>query len=145
MAVILIWLSSDAFSAAHTGGRIAALLRWWLPSITMAQIEHAHALLRTVAHFTVYGVLAALWLRAFLRERVLALPAAAWAAFGITVAWACVDELHQSTVASRTGTVTDVAIDAAGAAVVMIVAQVAARWNGRQARWQRSGGVGRSF
>src|SRR5687768_6512253 len=73
MAVILIWLSSDAFSAAHTGGRIAALLRWWLPSITMAQIEHAHALLRTVAHFTVYGVLAALWLRAFLRERVLAL------------------------------------------------------------------------
>jgi VanZ family protein len=127
MAIILLWLSSDAFSAAHTGGGVAALLRWLLPSITTAQIEQAHALLRKAGHFTVYGVLAALWLRAFVRERVLALPAAAWAAFGITVAWACVDELNQSTVASRTGTVTDVAIDAVGAAVVLIVARVAAR------------------
>src|SRR5688572_20810207 len=103
MAVILIWLSSDAFSATHTGGGIAAVLRWLLPSITAAQIEHAHALVRKAGHFSVYGILAALWLRAFVRERVLALPAAAWAAFGITVIWACVDELHQSTVASRRG------------------------------------------
>jgi VanZ family protein len=131
MAVILIWLSSDAFSAAHTGGRITALLRWLLPSITAAQVDHAHALVRKAGHLTIYGILAALWLRAFVRERVLALSAAAWAAFGITVAWACIDELHQSTVNSRTGSVADVALDALGAAVVVILARV--RWNGRGA------------
>jgi VanZ family protein len=128
MAVILIWLSSDAFSAAQTGGRLESLLRWLLPAITTEQIEHAHTLVRKSAHFTVYAILAALWLRAFVRERVLPLPAAAWLAFAITVAWACVDELHQSTVASREGSAVDVAIDAVGAAVVLVVARL--RWNG---------------
>jgi VanZ family protein len=143
MAIILIWLSGDAFSATRTGGTVAALLRWLLPAITATQIEHAHALLRKAGHLTIYGMLAALWLRAFVRERVLALPAAAWAAFGITVVWACVDELHQGTVASRTGTLTDVGIDAAGAAIVLVVGYVAARWNG--ARPPRERGAWRSL
>lgn len=137
MAIILIWLSADAFSATRTGGTVAALLRWLLPAITATQIDAVHALLRKAGHLTIYGILAALWLRAFLRERVLALPAAAWAAFGITVVWACVDELHQRTVASRTGTVTDVGIDAAGAAIVLVVAYVAARRNGARAPRKR--------
>jgi VanZ family protein len=127
MAIIVIWLSADAFSATRTGGPIAAVLRWFVPSITTAQIEHMHGLLRKLGHLSTYGLLAALWLRAFVRQRVLALPAAAWAAFGVTVAWACVDELHQATVASRSGTVTDVGIDAVGAAVVLLAAHVAAR------------------
>jgi VanZ family protein len=130
MAVIL-WLSSDAFSAAQTGGHLEALLRWLLPSITPAQIQHVHMLVRKSAHVTVYALLAGLWLRAFVRERELPLPAAAWVAFAITVAWACVDELHQSTVDSREGSPVDVAIDAAGAAVALIAARVAGRWNGR--------------
>jgi VanZ family protein len=129
MAVILIWLSSDAFSAAQTGGRLEALLRWLLPAITTEQIERVHTLVRKSAHFTVYGILAALWLRAFMRERVLPPAAAAWVAFALTVAWACVDELNQSTLASRDGSAADVAIDAVGAAVVLIVARM--RWNGR--------------
>ena len=124
MAVILIWLSSDAFSAAQTGGRLEALLRWLLPAITTEQVERVHMLVRKSAHVTVYALLAALWLRAFLRERVLPLPAAAWVAFAITVAWACVDEMHQSTVASRAGSAVDVAIDAVGAAVVVLLARV---------------------
>ena len=130
MAVILVF-SSDAFSGAQTGGVLAPLLRWLVPSITGAQIEIVHALIRKTAHFTEYGILAGLWLRTLVRKRVLALPAAAWVAFALTVAWACVDELHQSTVASRTGSAVDVAIDTAGAAVVLIGARVAARWNAR--------------
>jgi VanZ family protein len=128
MAVILIWLSSDAFSAAHTGGRLETLLRWLLPAITAEHIEGVHLLVRKGAHFTVYGLLAALWLRAFVRERVLPLSAAAWLAFAITVAWACVDEMHQSTTVSREGSPIDVAIDATGAAVVLLVARM--RWSG---------------
>jgi VanZ family protein len=131
MAVILIWLSSDAFSAAHTAGHLEWLLRWLLPEITPDQLGPAHMLARKSAHFTVYGILAALWLRAFLRERVLPLPAA-WLAFAITVAWACVDELHQSTTASREGSAWDVGIDALGAAVVVICARL--RWRGRVTR-----------
>ncbi len=134
MAAILLWLSSDAFSAAQTGGRLESLLRWLLPSMTLAQIEIVHALIRKTAHLTVYGILAGLWLRAFVRERALPLPVATWAAFAITVAWACVDELHQATVPSREGSALDVAVDAVGAATILIVARAAQRRNGRGTR-----------
>ncbi len=127
MVVILVWLSSDAFSAEQTGGRLATLLRWLLPSVTPAQINGAHTLVRTSGHVAVYALLAGLWLRAFVRERVLPGSAAAWAAFAITVAWACVDELNQSTMASRTGSAMDVALDAAGAALVLRVARTQRR------------------
>lgn len=131
MGVIVVWLSSDAFSAAQTGGRLESLLTWLWPSVTAAQIDGAHILVRKSAHVVVYGLLAGLWLRAFVRERVLPWSAAAWATFAITVAWACVDELIQSATASRTGSAMDVALDAAGAALVLLVARLGWRRRGR--------------
>ena len=67
-----------------------------------------------------YGLLWLLWLRALGRDR--AVPAAA-----ITIAYAISDELHQTQVDGRHGTVTDVLIDAAGvlAAWLLVRAQAA--------------------
>ncbi len=63
--------------------------------------------LRKLAHMVVFGALLLAWWRA-----VGPVPAAA-----ITLAYAAVDEWHQTWVEGRNGAVTDWAIDATGAAV----------------------------
>ena len=71
--------------------------------------------LRKIAHFSEYAVLLALWWRA-LKTRMDPHRALAWA-YGVTVAYACTDEFHQTFVDGRVGTPRDVLIDATGAAV----------------------------
>ncbi len=114
MALILL-LSSDAGSAAHTRSVLLPILGALLPWATPFQLDTIHGLLRKGAHVTEYAVLAALWLRALIRGRGLGARTATWSAFTIAVCWALVDELLQSWQLSRTGSPMDVAIDAAGA------------------------------
>jgi VanZ like family len=68
-------------------------------------------LLRKAAHVTEYAVLGALLVRA-MRE----LPA-----FVAGVAYAVTDELHQTVVAGRAGALLDVAVDAAGVLLGILV------------------------
>lgn len=76
-------------------------------------------ILRKVAHFSEYALLAALLWRAVRArargDRALIL---AWA---VAVAYAATDEFHQTLVSGRVGTPRDVLIDAAGAAVAVLV------------------------
>ncbi len=130
----IIAFSSSQFAAGNTGGYLEEWLRWLVPSITRVQVWKLNAALRHVAHLTIYGILAGLWLRAFLRERVLPVTTATWAALAISVAWAGVDELYQTTVPTRSGSAMDVALDSAGAVAALIVAGVARRWNARSER-----------
>ena len=120
MAAIL-WFSSGAFSADQTGSFLLPVLRWLAPWATDAQLEVAHWGIRRAAHAVEYGILAALWLRALIRAAALRTPAAGGLAVAVAVAWACVDEWHQSTIPSRTGSVWDVLLDAAGALTAMLV------------------------
>jgi len=83
--------------------------------------------LRKLAHMTEFGLLAALWTRALLRHRGATRALAVGAA--IAVAWAAVDELHQSAVPGRHGTPVDVAIDAAGVAIAVTLLR---RWWSRE-------------
>lgn len=114
MGVILA-LSSEAASAAETGRILLPLLGWLLPWASPADLETAHGILRKLAHPAEYALLGALWLRAFVRGRAWPRASAAWAALAVSVGWALVDEGHQALVASRTASLGDVAIDAAGA------------------------------
>lgn len=75
--------------------------------------------LRKIAHFGEYALLLGLLWRA-IRERVTGERALA-AAYGLTLAYAITDELHQTLVSGRVGTWRDVAIDAAGAAVAAVL------------------------
>ncbi len=76
-------------------------------------------ILRKVAHFSEYAILTALLSRAVRArargDRPLIL---AWA---LAVAYAATDEFHQTFVSGRVGTPRDVLIDAAGAAVAVLV------------------------
>jgi VanZ family protein len=121
MAVIL-WLSSDHFSSAHTGEAFGAILAWVAPWLSPAEVDILHGLGRKLAHLTAYGILALLWLRAFQRDTALTRGTAAAGAFLISISWAGVDEFRQHFVPSRAGTVGDVVIDAAGSALALALA-----------------------
>jgi VanZ family protein len=75
-------------------------------------------ILRKGAHMTAFGLLWFLWWRALGRGNPLA-------AIAITLLWAASDEWHQSFVEGRHGTPVDVAIDAVGVGVALLVARVA--------------------
>ena len=123
MAVVL-GLSSEAASAEQTSRFLLPFLRWLLPGAAPEQIAALHGLLRKAGHVAEYATLALLWFRAFARGRGLAPRAASWLALAIAVVWAFVDEGHQSTLLSRTGSVLDVALDAAGAVGALGVARL---------------------
>ncbi len=122
MAVIT-WLSSDTGSAAHTGQWLLPLLRWLLPSAPPGRLEAVHRLARKTAHLTEYAILAALWFRAFARGGGLAPRVAAWAAFALSAGGAFLDEWHQATLLSRTGSAMDVVLDSVGALAALVVAR----------------------
>ncbi|MDQ3632704.1 MAG: VanZ family protein [Actinomycetota bacterium] len=84
-----------------------------LPSVDSA----LDVVVKKAAHMAEFGVLWALWLRALAGPR----PRAALWALAITLVYAVSDELHQSMVDGRTSSSFDVAIDAAGIGVAVLV------------------------
>jgi VanZ family protein len=118
--VLILWLGSDGGSAEQTGRLILPVLRSLFPSASPLQLDAMHAVVRKLAHLTEYAILTALWLRAFVVTRGTVRERAAWQACAIAVAWAVIDEGLQSMGAARTGSPTDVVIDAVGALVVAL-------------------------
>lgn len=114
MGVIFIG-STDVLSSGRTSRFIGPVLRWFKPDVTGEQIRFVQMIVRKTGHVIEYAVLAALILRALRdtedRRRALRV------ALLLSVAYAVSDEWHQSLVATRQGSVWDVAIDAAGAAL----------------------------
>jgi len=123
MAVIFA-LSTDIGSTERTTRLLLPLLRWLVPGAAPDQLATLHGLLRKVGHVAEYAVLALLWCRAIRSSRTLGPRASAWTALAAALAWALLDEWHQSTLPSRTGSVSDVALDGAGAAAALLVLQV---------------------
>jgi VanZ family protein len=103
-------------------------LRLWLPVVVWAAVIFAFSsvpdlgtglgtwdtILRKIAHTAEYALLGALLLRAIRRVQL---------AFLLGVLYAASDELHQTFVRGRHGSPIDVAIDAAGIAVGLVVWQ----------------------
>ena len=73
---------------------------------------------RKIVHMAEYALLCFLWWRAL--RTVLPHSRALGLAFGLAVAYACTDELHQTFVEGRHGTPVDVGIDAVGAAAAAL-------------------------
>jgi VanZ family protein len=114
---VLAWMififvgSTDLLSAEHTSRYIGPFLRWFAPHVSDATIATVQLVVRKCAHLTEYAILAALLYRA-LSERI---RRAVVGAFVSAAIYATIDELHQSFVATRTGTPWDVIIDCVGA------------------------------
>ena len=119
MALILAF-SSSGFSADRTGSILEPILRALWPGASAAQLAAAHGLVRKAAHVVEYAILAALWFRTFLRAGPRRPGRAAWLAFAVAVAWAVIDESHQATLPTRTGSALDVGLDAAGAGIAVL-------------------------
>ena len=108
-------MSTDLFSAEHTGGIFEPLLHWLLPHLSHHQIARIHHLIRKSAHFTEYFIFSILLFRAIRGARI------GWRwTWGITAliiaaSYACLDEIHQAFVASRTATPWDSLLDSIGA------------------------------
>ncbi len=134
---VLLWIgligleSTNSLSAANTGSLLQWFLAVALPSDLFAKIDWAqisafnHAL-RTAGHLVGYGILSWLSFRAWrvtlpttpLAHRALRCAALALA---LTAAVAGLDELHQTFLSSRSGKISDVALDSAAAVAVQFL------------------------
>lgn len=121
MALIFV-AGGDAGSAQVTRGGLSRLLEWLLPGLDPSALEVVNVALRKGGHLLSYALLAVLDYRAaqgWLPRASRAARPVAWLA---AVGWAAVDEFHQSFYASRGGSIEDVVLDAAGAAVGLAMA-----------------------
>jgi VanZ family protein len=115
------YASSGSFSASNTSRIIGPLVLWLFPNTSMETLATIHFITRKVAHFTEYAILGFLAARAFrtsprpaIRQRWFLISAA------LVVAFALLDEYHQSFVPNRTGTIYDSFIDMAGGLTALI-------------------------
>jgi VanZ family protein/cyclophilin family peptidyl-prolyl cis-trans isomerase len=116
-ALILI-SSGEAGSATISGPWLGVLIESMAGPLEPDIFRLTHFLVRKAAHVLVYGVLSLLSFRAFRAGRAgwkgqWAISAVGWAA-----AVAAADELHQSFVPRRDGTLSDFVLDVAAAAAV---------------------------
>jgi VanZ family protein len=123
-AVVLAWmglisyLSTDAFSAANTHRYLDPVLRWLFPWSSNAELRAAHTVIRKSAHFIEFLVLGVLTFWAQRAGRPIAWRGR-WtlSALVLVVAYASLDEFHQSFVVSRTPSFADTGIDVLGGVV----------------------------
>jgi hypothetical protein len=101
-ACVISSLSTDTFSADHTGRLIIPALRWLFPHASYPSILLMHALIRKSAHFVEYFIFS-VFLTHGLRgeERGWKLRWALLAA-AMAAGYAALDEFHQWFVPSRT-------------------------------------------
>ena len=113
--------STGEFSADNTSRIVRPLLLWLFPQISEERIAALHFLIRKVAHFTEYAVLGFLAARAFIgsSHRVLSQNSIT-AGTVLVVAYALLDEFHQSFVSARTASLFDSLIDIAGGLFALI-------------------------
>ena len=112
----------DGLSAGHTSRFIEPLVRWFLPEASEVTLAIANIAVRKFGHVSAYAVVGLLAYRAVRAGRE---PRFRWAWVGaaqaIGLCLAVTDELRQSYVASRSGTLGDVVIDAIGCGAALLV------------------------
>ena len=125
---LLLWIlfislaSTGGFSSSNTSPIIRPLLLWLFPNLSEQQLTTVNLLTRKLAHFTEYAVLAFLARRAFITSSKMFLRRY-WFELALLLIIGCalLDELHQSFVPSRTGSIYDSAIDIAGGLTVLLI------------------------
>lgn len=124
-AAVIFGASADTDSSARSSRLIGPLVRWVVPEISPEALDRTVFTVRKAAHATEYAILAILVWIALRRPTTAPNPwRLAWA---LTAAYAITDEVHQTLVPGRTGTATDVALDAAGAALGLLLIRLWAR------------------
>jgi VanZ family protein len=114
--LILIAIESSALLSAHNTSRILYPLLHFLFGLDWERFDVWHFYIRKAGHVIGYGILSVLLFRAW-RATLPAMSDVKWTLRWTTIAVlgtalvASLDELHQSFIPSRTGTIRDVVLD----------------------------------
>jgi VanZ family protein len=119
-AAVIFSLSTDAFSADHTGRILRPILFWLIPHLTEQGFEAIHILVRKTAHFTEYFIFCLLLYRGIRGGQRGWRWSWGLAALFIAAGYSALDEIHQAFVASRTASPYDSLLDSIGAAFAVI-------------------------
>ena len=121
-------MSTDTFSAEHTGSVLEPILRWMVRSLTESQFSAIHYFIRKSAHFTEYFVFCLLLYRGVRGDR----KGWRWtwgvAALLFAAGYSVLDEIHQAFVASRTASAYDSLLDSIGAFAALGTLWMWFRW-----------------
>ena len=141
---VIVWiavifaLSTDAFSAEHTGSVLEYIITHTIGPVETRTFEYIHFTTRKLAHVTEYGILGLLVFRAWRGEHH-GQFCAAWVrqALAIVMVAAALDEFHQSFVPSRGSSPWDALLDTLGAALFLAVTFLA--WKRKRPTLAKSG------
>jgi hypothetical protein len=111
---LILLFSGNEFSAGSTSRIFGPLLRWLFPELSAGDFLALHLWVRKLAHLTEYALLGLLAFRALRLSLAVSLSRTALLGLAVVLAVAATDELRQSFLASRTGSIIDVGIDFAG-------------------------------
>jgi VanZ family protein len=128
VAILISLFSTYYFSSEHTARFIYPLLRWIFPAASPRTLHRLHSGIRKLAHVTEFGVFSATVFRGIRSGRPGWRLDWAVSTFFIALAFAALDEWHQSFVPLREARVRDVAIDALGALLAQGLVWAYAHW-----------------
>jgi len=112
---VMFAFSSDLGSMDNTRSLLNPLIQFLVPGISPEGLHQFQFVIRKSAHVFEYLVLAALWCFALDTGEKKGRTSPVFFALLIAILYACLDELYQGFVASRTGRFADVGIDSLGA------------------------------
>jgi hypothetical protein len=115
----ILALSGDLGSSRHTRELMEWLLSWF-PFLKMGPIVESQGYFRKAGHILAYGGLYFLWFRAWLWRLSPRRRAAILWSLALCLLTALTDEGHQSFFTSRTGCLSDVALDFGAAALAAL-------------------------
>ncbi|MGO8929209.1 MAG: VanZ family protein [Limisphaerales bacterium] len=138
---LLVWMvvifsaSSDRASFQRSSRIIGPVVRWLFPHLSDNAVHAVVVTARKCAHLTEFAVLALLLWRALHKSSRRTVPSWRWSEAGLALAlaalYAASDEFHQTFVPSRQGSVWDVLLDTAGAAIGLLCLWAMGRWRKR--------------
>ena len=127
-AAVIFSLSTDAFSADHTGRILRPILFWLMPHLTEQGFDTIHFFVRKTAHFTEYFIFCLLLYRGIRGGQRGWRWSWALAALFIASGYSALDEIHQAFVASRTASPYDSLLDSIGATFAVVGLFLWFRW-----------------
>lgn len=119
-AGVIFMLSTDSFSSEHTASVLSPIIKWIYPALTEEQFHFIHHLIRKSAHFSEYFVFYLFLYRGVRGARVGFRWSWGLGAWFLAAVYACLDEVHQAFVASRTASPYDSLLDSIGALFALL-------------------------
>ena len=136
VAAMISLFSTHYFSGEQTARFIVPILHWLFPGANPHKLRLMHFGIRKLAHITEFGVFSITVFHGIRAGRSGWNFKWAFATLVIAVAYASLDEWHQSFVPLREPRLRDVAIDSFGALSAQTLVWFYANWNGFSSRRQ---------